>query len=248
MVAGIAHEINTPVGIALTTSTTLGREAKRLNEVVSTGRVARSDLIRIAERLSEGSGLLFSNLTRAADLIYSFKQVAVDQASGERRRFAVGQWAHELLTSLGPVLRKAGHAVTTICPEHLVLDTYPGALAQVITNLVTNAVIHGYPEGTAGRITFEIVERGSDTVQIIVTDDGRGIPPELHTRVFDPFFTTGRDQGNTGLGLHIVYNLVTVTLQGRIAMESRPGQGTRFTVSIPRSVAAPAPEPLRLSA
>jgi signal transduction histidine kinase len=248
MVAGIAHEINTPVGIALTTSTTVGREAKRLNEVVSTGRVARSELIRIAERLSEGSGLLFSNLTRAADLIYSFKQVAVDQASGERRSFAVGQWAHELLTSLGPVLRPAGHTVATACPEHLVLHTYPGALAQVITNLVTNAVVHGYPDGSAGRITLEIAERGSETVQIVVADDGRGIAPELHTRVFDPFFTTGRDQGNTGLGLHIVYNLVTVTLQGRIAMESRPGRGTRFTVTIPKRVADPAPEPVRLSA
>jgi len=248
MVAGIAHEVNTPVGIALTTSTTIGREAKRLEDVVSTGRVARSELIRIAERLSEGSRLLFSNLTRAADLIYSFKQVAVDQASGERRNFAVNQWAHELLTSLGPVLQKAGHEVTTTCPEHLVLHTYPGALAQVITNLVTNAVVHGYPDEVAGRIALEIVERGFDTVQIIVTDDGRGIAPELHTRVFDPFFTTGRDQGNTGLGLHIVYNLVTVTLQGRITMESHPGRGTRFTVSIPKSVAAPAPEPLLLSA
>jgi len=226
----------------------VGREAKRLNEVVSTGRVARSELIRIAERLSEGSGLLFSNLTRAADLIYSFKQVAVDQASGERRSFAVCQWAHELLTSLGPVLRPAGHRVATMCPEHLILHTYPGTLAQVLTNLVTNAVVHGYPDGSAGRITLDIAERGNETVQIVVADDGRGIAAELHNRVFDPFFTTGRDQGNTGLGLHIVYNLVTVTLQGRITMESRPGQGTRFTVSIPKRVADPAPEPVRLSA
>jgi signal transduction histidine kinase len=244
LVAGVAHEINTPLGVALTTSTTLTGEVQRLKAGTEAGRMLRSELTRIVDRLVEGSHLLLSNLNRAVDLIYSFKQVAADQASGERRRFEMKGWIHEVLTSLGPVLRNSGHQVQVECPSGLELDSYPGALAQVITNLVTNAKAHGYPDGRAGRLTLTISVPKPGTARIVFADDGRGIPPEHLARVFDPFFTTGRDRGNTGLGLHIVHNLVTLTLQGRIGIESEPGRGTRFTIDLPLSVAEAPSEPV----
>jgi signal transduction histidine kinase len=248
LVGGVAHEINTPVGIALTTSTTLDREFRRLDEIARSGSVSRTELTRIANRLSEGGRLLFANLTRAVDLIYSFKQVAADQASGERRSFRVKEWAHELVTSLGPMLRKAGHEVVVDCPEDLTIDSYPGALAQVLTNLITNAVGHAFEPGVPGRLSIGFVPRDNGTMRILFADDGRGIPSDVLGKVFDPFFTTGRDRGSTGLGLHIVYNLVTKTLQGRVDVDSEPGRGTCFTIDVPVNAAEPAAEPLRMTA
>jgi signal transduction histidine kinase len=240
LVAGVAHEINTPLGVALTTGTLLRDEAGRFAEEAASGQLRRSVLERFAERTQEGTRLLFANLSRAAELVHSFKQVAVDQASGERRRFEMDAWLDELLTSLGPVLRKAGHAVSIECPAGLAVNTYPGALAQVLTNLLLNSVAHAYGEGQTGRISIAVSLREQGMVRIVFADDGRGIPPENIGRVFDPFFTTGRKAGRTGLGLHIVYNLVTSTLNGRIELDSRPGEGTRFTIDIPADIAVDA--------
>jgi signal transduction histidine kinase len=234
LVAGVAHEINTPLGIALTTSTLIGDEAKRFGEAASSGRLQRSVLERFVTRMREGTQLLFTNLTRAADLVHSFKQVAADQASGERRKFEMDVWLQDLLTSLSPVLRKTKHQVTIECPPDLTVDTYPGALGQVLTNLLTNAVAHAYDEGQAGKLSIRVTEPRPDMVRIVFSDDGRGIPPENIGKVFDPFFTTGRSAGSTGLGLHIVYNLVTSRLQGRIDLYSKLGRGTRFTIEIPK--------------
>jgi signal transduction histidine kinase len=237
LVAGVAHEINTPLGVALTTSTALEREVKGLSERAASGRLGKSDFAGAVARLTEGSQLLLSNLTRAIDLVYSFKQVAADQASGERRRFEMRDWLEELLTSLGPVLRKSGHKVSVECPDGIVLDTYPGSLAQVLTNLVMNAIIHAYPAGATGQLSIRVDALRQAGIRLTFADDGRGIAPENLAKVFDPFFTTGRDQGSTGLGLHIVYNLVTVKLQGAIELKSTPGEGTRFIIDLPLSVA-----------
>jgi signal transduction histidine kinase len=237
IVAGVAHEINTPVGIALTTGTQLGEEVKRFSEIAETGQIKRSQLSHFIARMKEGAGLLFANLNRAAELVHSFKQVAADQASGERRRFDVRIWLDELMTSLGPALRKSRHTVAISCRDGLVLDTYPGTFAQVLTNLVMNAVTHAYDEGQSGRMTVTVTEPAAGLVRIVFTDDGKGIAPNEVGRVFDPFFTTRRGQGSTGLGLHIVYNLVTGTLQGRIDVESEPNVGTRFIIEIPETVA-----------
>ena len=236
LVAGVAHEINTPLGIALTTSTLIGNETRRFAETAATGKLSRSALDRFSERMAEGTKLLYANLTRAADLVHSFKQVAADQASGERRRFEMHEWLQDLLTSLGPALRKTPHEVVMECPPGLTLDTYPGALGQVLTNLLVNSIAHAYDKGDAGRLSIRVSEPRPDMVRIVVSDDGRGIPPENLGKVFDPFFTTGRSAGSTGLGLHIVYNLVTSRLQGRINLYSKVGKGTRFTVDIPKLV------------
>jgi signal transduction histidine kinase len=238
LVAGVAHEINTPLGVALTTGTLLRDEASRFEGEAASGQLRRSVLERFAERMQEGTRLLYANLSRAAELVHSFKQVAVDQASGERRRFEMDSWLNELLTSLGPVLRKSGHAVAIDCPAGLAVNTYPGALAQVLTNLLLNCVEHAYDEGQTGRISIGVSKPEPGLVRIVFADDGRGIPPQNISRVFDPFFTTGRKSGRTGLGLHIVYNLVTSTLQGRIELDGRPGEGARFTIEIPSELAS----------
>jgi signal transduction histidine kinase len=233
IVAGVAHEINTPVGIALTTATTLGEEVKSFGAVAESGQVPRARFLHFVERVREGAELLYANLTRAAVLVQSFKQVAADRVSSERRAFLMDEWARELLTSLRPVLRRAGQEVELTCPPGLLVDTYPGALAQVLTNLVMNALTHAFAPGTTGRLTLAIDKASADMVRIVFADDGRGIAPENLGKVFDPFFTTARNRGSTGLGLHIAFNLVTGPLEGKIDVASRPGEGTRFVLMLP---------------
>ncbi len=156
----------------------------------------------------------------------------MDQASSERRRFDLREYLDEVLLSLGPKLKRTPHKVTLDCPPNLVLDSYPGALAQIVTNLLTNSLLHAFPGGRAGRITLSAARHGED-VRLVYADDGVGIPPEHLGRVFDPFFTTRRGQGGSGLGMHIVYNLVTRMLGGTIDLASPPGEGTRVTVTFP---------------
>ena len=242
LVAGVAHEINTPVGIALTTATTLGEEVRSFGETAASGQVSRTRFMHFVERMREGSQLLFANLTRAAELVHSFKQVAADQVSSERRSFEVAKWVQELLTSLRPVLRKGAYEIAVDCDPKLVADTYPGALAQVLTNMLMNAMVHAYPNEPGGRMTLNIRKLGRDSMVLTFADDGVGMTPEVLSKVFDPFFTTARSRGNTGLGLHIAYNLVTSVLQGRIEVASEPGKGTRFTITLPIRVGDTAAE------
>jgi signal transduction histidine kinase len=180
---------------------------------------------------------MFANLTRAAELVHSFKQVAADQVSSERRSFDMTTWTRELLTSLRPVLRKNGHTVSVECDPNVMVDTYPGALAQVLTNMIMNSVIHAYPSDTAGRLALHISQPAPETVRIVFSDDGRGIDPVALGKIFDPFYTTARNRGNTGLGLHIAYNLVSSVLQGRLEVKSSPGRGTQFTITMPKRLA-----------
>ncbi|AWN49061.1 HAMP domain-containing histidine kinase [Methylobacterium terrae] len=240
LVAGVAHEINTPLGIALTTATLVRDEARDFGEVAGTGQLSRSRLTHFVGRMQEGSHLLTANLARAADLVHSFKQVAVDRVSDEHRRFALREWLGELLRSLGPLLRRGGHRLELEAPDEFEVDTHPGALAQVITNLVKNAVVHAFAEGAAGRIAVAVSRDGA-WVRLEVRDDGRGIAAADRERIFDPFFTTARHRGSSGLGMHIVYNLVTGQLQGRIAVESQDGRGTTVRVEFPARLAPAAP-------
>jgi signal transduction histidine kinase len=210
--------------------------------------VPRSRFLHFLDRVKEGTELLFANLTRAAVLVQSFKQVAADQVSSERRSFAMDVWARELLVSLQPVLRRSGHEITLVCPQGLTVDTYPGALAQVLTNLVMNALTHAFAPGITGHLALQIGATDANTIRIVFTDDGHGIAPENLGKVFDPFFTTARNRGNTGLGLHIVFNLVTGPLEGKIDVASRPGEGTRFIITMPMHASEAPREPARVSA
>jgi signal transduction histidine kinase len=241
LVAGVAHEINTPVGVGVTAASTLQAKAAQLQALYEAGTMGRSHLDRFISVAAEATRIILANLARAAELINSFKQVAVDQSSGERRRFELKGYLEEVLLSLGPQLRKGGHAVSIDCPEELLVDSYPGALAQIITNLFSNSLMHAYAPGQRGNIKLQVSQAGTG-IELIYRDDGRGIAPEHLSRVFDPFFTTRRGSGGSGLGMHIVYNLVTQMLGGSITLDSAPGHGVTVTVRFPIGVAPRIPE------
>lgn len=234
MVAGIAHEMNTPVGNARLVATTLRDTARQMERDVRSGKVSRSQLLADIESVSAGTDLVDRSLERAADLVQSFKQVAVDQTSNRRRVFSLQEVIHENEVLLAPRLRGAGASVHVHAPaEKLMMESYPGALGQVVTNLIENALVHGYAGRSGGQIDVRVEPFDDHQVQVQVSDHGRGIPPESLGRVFDPFFTTRLGQGGSGLGLSIVYGLVTRTLGGRIGVESTPGQGTTFSLVLP---------------
>ena len=235
LVAGVAHEINTPVGIAYGCSTHLASKTRALTEAFERGSMKKSDLAAYVAAAGESARLIQQNLTRAADLIQSFKRVAVDQTSQERRRFDLSAYLEEIITSLGPRLRKSPHKVAIRCPEGITMDSYPGALSQIITNLVINAQTHAFADRAEGRMVVEAEELPDDEVEIRFSDDGSGIPPDNLSKVFEPFFTTKRGTGGSGLGLHIVFNLVTQSLGGRISVDSTPQGGTTFVLRVPKS-------------
>ena len=235
LVAGVSHEINTPVGIGVTAASALQEQAWRIRVQYAAEGLKKSDLDHFLATASESSDIILRNLQRAADLVQSFKQVAVDQVSGERRRFAIREYLEEVLRSLGPKLKPARHAVNVDCADALILDSYPGALAQVLTNLVSKSLLHAYPDGRTGRIDI-VVRQHAGQVRLEYADDGIGIPPEDLRRVFDPFFTTKRGSGGSGLGMHIVYNLVTQMLGGTIDIASTVGQGMRVVVTFPQEL------------
>ncbi|MDQ1919895.1 sensor histidine kinase [Massilia pseudoviolaceinigra] len=233
LVAGVAHEINTPVGIALTSASVLKAATDELEIAVKGAGLKKSDILRYVETASESARLIMNNAYRAAHLIHSFKQIAVDQTSEARRPFGLHEYIEEIVSSLQPKLKKTPITLVLNCPDEIVLDSYPGAFAQVITNLTLNCVEHAFEVDTAGEIMISARLDG-DVVELHVKDDGRGIAPEALDRIFDPFFTTRRGQGGTGLGLNIVYNLIVKQFIGTIAVSSTLGQGTHFTLRIPR--------------
>ncbi|WP_413207668.1 PAS-domain containing protein [Rhodospirillum sp. A1_3_36] len=245
LVAGVAHEINTPIGTALTAASFLSEKTKDLEEAITSNRLKRSTLSDYTETARDSTGFILSSLTRAAELIQSFKQVSVDQTSDERRRFDLHDYLEEILLSLRPRLKRGKHTLALNCPENILMDSYPGALFRTFTNLVVNALTHaldGNPDRPAGSMVLTARPDGPDHVLLTFSDDGQGIAPEHLTRIFDPFFTTRRNEGGTGLGLNIVYNLVTQTLKGSIAVTSTLGAGTTFTLRLPR-ILSPDPHP-----
>ncbi|CAK0746040.1 histidine kinase [uncultured Gammaproteobacteria bacterium] len=236
LVAGVAHEINTPVGVTLTAASHLADQTETLRRSFADGRIKRSDFETYLDTASEATRLILTNSQRAAELIQGFKQVAVDQTSSERRRFNLLGYVHEILLSLSPKLRQAGHEIIIDILEQIDLDGYPGALSQVLTNLIMNSLQHAFADGQIGRLTIHAQSMDNDIIDLTYSDDGRGVPEEIQPKIFDPFFTTRRGAGGTGLGLHIVFNIVTHTLRGRIMVHSRSGEGTRFLIRFPRLV------------
>lgn len=234
LVAGIAHEINTPVGVTVTAASLLADETTGLLKRFEAGTMRRADFERYADLAREASERILSNAQRAAELIQSFKQVAVDQTRDDRRHFDLAHYIHEVLVSLGPRLRPTNVAVMVDCPDGLEIDGYPGPLSQVLTNLVMNALMHAFAPGQFGHIRLHAGPSGEDGVVLVFADDGGGIEAEVLPKIFDPFFTTNRAGGGTGLGLNIVYNLVRQKLRGSIEVESQPGAGTSFTIRFPR--------------
>ncbi len=233
MVAGVAHELNTPVGNARLTATTLLHAAQGMQTLLAGGQVSRSELLRSAQTVQDGAQLIDRSLERAGEIVRAFKQVAVDQASHRRRTFMLGDVLHENEVLLSPRLKKAGITVAIASPERLEMLSFPGDLGQVITNLIENAMVHGYQDAPAGRVDVTARREGADRVNIRVQDYGSGIAADALGRIFDPFYTTRMGHGGSGLGLAIVYNFIVSSLGGRIFVTSQPGQGTCFTLDLP---------------
>ncbi|MEZ5765509.1 MAG: ATP-binding protein [Xanthobacteraceae bacterium] len=239
LVAGVAHEVNNPVGISLTVASSFERRAAAFEaDLQAKQPLRRSQLDEFVASSRDASQQLVSNLQRAAELIASFKQVAVDRSHAEQREFDLQEATEQIVASLRPVLRKSPITLDMNVPEGLVVNSYPGSYGQVLTNLFLNAVNHAFADGKGGNIRFEAKARGADDIEIIFADDGAGMTPEVQRQAFNPFFTTRRGEGGTGLGLHIVYNLVTQQLGGRMMLDSKPGQGTTFRIIIPRAARA----------
>lgn len=235
LVAGVAHEINTPVGIAVSAASYLQDRTRAVHDKLRSGTLAQADVQAYLDDAANSARLLLSNANRAARLVQSFKQLAVDQASDERRRFDLREYVEETLLSLQPELRGTSVVVDVDCASGIEMDSYPGPLAQVITNLVLNSLQHAFEPGAPGRLRITAWAVDADEVAIHYEDDGRGIPEGLHSKIFEPFFTTRRGLGGSGLGLHLVYNIVTIQLNGSIDVESRASGGTLFVIRLPRT-------------
>ncbi|MBF0446817.1 MAG: HAMP domain-containing histidine kinase [Magnetococcales bacterium] len=232
LVAGVAHEINTPLGIGITAISFLNRRSLESHQLFTDQQLKKSDLILYLGEMIESSEMILSNLNRAAQLIRSFKQVAVDQASEDRRKIDMKQYVDQVLLSLHHRLAKTTHSVLVSCPDNLEYDGYPGVLSQILTNLIENSLIHGFKDRESGTISIDISFK-ADEVVFRFKDDGVGISEENRRRIFEPFFTTTRGSGGSGLGMHIVYNLVTQTLKGRVVCHSEPGEGVEFVLTFP---------------
>ncbi len=234
MVAGVAHEINTPVGIGLTAASHFQERFAALRRLYVGSSMKKADLEGFLAEADESLRMIRGNLDRAAQLIQGFKGVAVDQSGEGRRTFDLKAYLDETLLSLKPALRKTAHGVTVACAPGVMVDSYPGALSHTITNLVMNSLNHGF-EGVARGTIGITAERAGDEIRLVYRDDGVGMTPEVRSQLYEPFFTTKRGQGGSGLGMHVVYTAVTQTLGGRIVCESSPGRGATFTITFPVS-------------
>jgi signal transduction histidine kinase len=241
LVAGVAHEVNNPVGISLTVASSFARRCDRFAEEVRDGQVRRSKLDEFVAGSKEAAKQLVANLNRAADLIQSFKQVAVDRSHTERRVFDLAESTGQIVVSLRPALKRSAVSLTVDVPAGIQMDSYPGPYGQVLTNLVLNSLAHAFPDRSAGTMRISARRIGTEQVEVQFADDGIGMSEDVQRRAFEPFFTTRRNRGGTGLGLHIVYNLITRPLGGRLRLESEPGRGTIFIIRLP--LAAPKAEP-----
>jgi ligand-binding sensor domain-containing protein/signal transduction histidine kinase len=233
LVAGVAHELNTPIGNSLVIASTLEDKTAEIAAKSAGETMRRSDLKGFIDAAKEASALLMRSLRNAAELVNSFKQVAVDQASAKRRVFNLHQACHEICATMMNRIRKSGHRLELEIPDDIVMDSFPGPLGQVIINLINNALLHAFEGRDAGLMRMTAVRVGSERVRIQFQDDGVGIARANQDRIFDPFFTTKLGQGGNGLGLSITYNIVTSLLDGHIRVDSVVGVGTTFTIDLP---------------
>jgi two-component system NtrC family sensor kinase len=233
LVAGVAHEINTPLGVAVTAITHAAERVRRLDGAVNAGTLTRGDMRSFLNEMDEAVGLALDNLERGARLVHSFKKVAVDHSSEAPRDAQLEELATDVVASLRPITRTAGVTVDVVSDARTRVRVDAGALVQVLTNLVQNACVHAFDgvDGPRGvRIELRPVR---DAAEVILSDNGNGMDADTAARVFEPFFTTRRSSGGSGLGMHIVHTLVTQRFLGTIALESAPGRGTRWTLRLP---------------
>jgi signal transduction histidine kinase len=233
LVAGVAHELNTPIGNALVTTTTIVELSSQMEQEFKSGNMRKSALEQFLVQCREGALLAERSLHRASELVNSFKQVAVDQASERKRKFDLAEMVTEVVDTLRPNLRGTPWQLEMDIPGGIKMDSYPGPLGQIVINLVMNAILHGFDGLEQGTVRITAVSNLDKTVTLVCRDDGKGISVDNLSRIFDPFFTTKLGKGGSGLGLSIVHRLVTQVLEGTISVYSRPGEGAAFTLLLP---------------
>jgi signal transduction histidine kinase len=243
MVAGMAHELNTPIGNALAVSSTLEDQCKTFRKDLGSERLLRSVLERHANSMSDAASLIQRNLVRAAEQIGSFKQVAVDQTSSKRRAFQLDDVLSSVVQSLQHAFKRTPYTLSLGPASGVTMESYPGALSQVISNLVENGVKHGLAGRTSGHVRIDVRRVNTDTTELVVTDDGSGIPEDIRPSIFNAFFTTKAGAGGSGLGLHIVRSIVCGPLGGQISVESPPSGGARFVITLPNQTPVENPLP-----
>jgi C4-dicarboxylate-specific signal transduction histidine kinase len=230
LVAGVAHEINTPVGISVTAASSLVEETNRMAENYKTNKISRAQFKDYLNTASQTAKLILSNMQRTATMVQSFKQVSVDQSTEQHRTFRLKEYSEDIIRSLYPRLKGMKVEINLDIDEKLEFNSYPGAYSQILTNLILNSLVHGFDGKTKGSISIS-ANRDKEQLLIEYRDNGKGIDPELMNKIFEPYFTTNRKVG-TGLGMHIVYNLVTQKLNGKITCSSKPGEGATFLIKV----------------
>lgn len=233
LVAGVSHEINTPLGIGITTISYLEKECLDIKKNMDDQNLTRKNLTEFLNGLEDTTKLVLTNLKNAAGLVNKFKQIAVDQSTEELRQFNLLEYLDGIIQSLSPQLKHTDYSVKLTCPDDIEIRSYPSILTQIITNLVMNSIIHGFDGRTKGNMTLNVEPINEGILTIHYQDDGNGISSDHLEKIFEPFFTTKRGQGGVGLGLNIVYNLITRTLNGKIDVESEPHEGVHFKIEIP---------------
>ena len=243
LVAGISHEINTPIGISITSSSFQYDEIVKLKQLYDSQRMSENDFEDFIKNSLESTSIINTNLKRAADLIRSFKQIAVDQTSEEYRSFNLKTYLDEIILSLKPNLKKKEASINITCPKDINLNSYPGVYSQIMTNLILNSIVHGFENRDNGSIAIHVNgaedQNGSPILKISYSDDGVGIPTDIKNKIFEPFYTTKRNIGGSGIGMSLVYNLVTQKLRGNIELNSKPGSGAHFTIVVPKDIPNP---------
>ncbi len=232
LVASVSHELGTPLGVSLTIASVIGEASTKMEEALRSGLIKRSDFERYVMETRQGADLLLRNMERARGLLKNFMQVSADQASEQRRTFDLATTVQEILATLAPSLRQKPYRVTTEIPKNVPMDSLPGALGQIIINLVNNAYLHAFEGRDTGELRIT-AEKEKDAVKLCVSDNGSGIGAESLEHIFEPFFSSKIGRGGTGLGLAIVKNLACKSMGGTLNVESSLGVGTTFTLTLP---------------
>ena len=231
LVAGVAHEINTPVGIGITASSQLQDLTQDFADKFDSGQLSKNDLDKFIEQVGYSTKINLLNLTRAAGLINSFKEMSVDQSTEEIRQFNIHQYSEDILLSVKPKFKNTAHQIILHCPKDIVINNVPGVYSQILTNLLMNSLVHGFEAVTTGEIIIKI-SICNESIRLEYSDNGGGMDAEQLKKIYEPFYTSKRSQGSTGLGMNIVYNLVSHTLGGSIQCQSKKGQGVIFNIQI----------------
>ncbi|MFY8299293.1 ATP-binding protein [Pseudoalteromonas sp. SS15] len=233
LVAGVAHEINTPVGLSLTGISHFQSTVDEVAKLFEAGELEEDDFVRFIQESKALSCTIHNSLQRAANLVKSFKLVAVDQSAEEVRQFDIIQYLKDTMTSLNNKLKQSKVNFEIDCDsEVLIINNYPGSWAQVFTNLIQNTLIHAYDPDSTGQVVLKFYTEDEDLI-FTFTDDGKGMTEESQKKIFDPFYTTNRANGGSGLGMNIIFNIITQKMSGKVTVQSELGKGTKFTIKVP---------------